>query len=197
MEIYSLENKIIFRTFVMKIIYMKEVIVFGGSSSKRSINKKLAILASTKLQNKKITILDLNDFPLPMYSVDTEGENGFPEHAVRFNNFLSSTDGIIISLAEHNGAYTAAFKNLFDWLSRIDKNIWKNKPMLLMSTSPGGRGGASVFSTANNSFPRMGGNIVASFSLNNFETNYSDDKILDLVLYTNFLKEIIKFEETL
>ena len=176
---------------------MKEVIVFGGSSSKSSINKKLAILASAKLKNKKISILDLNDFPLPMYSVDTEMENGLPEEAVRFNNFLSSTDGIIISLAEHNGAYTAAFKNLFDWLSRIDKNIWKNKPMLLMSTSPGVRGGASVFNTANNSFPRMGGNIVASFSLNNFETNYSDDKILDAVLYANFLKEIVRFEEAL
>ena len=100
---------------------MKEVLVFGGSSSKSSINKKLAILASAKLQNKKITILDLNDFPLPIYSVDTEVENGFPEQAVRFNNFLSGTDGIIISLAEHNGAYTAAFKNLFDWLSRIER----------------------------------------------------------------------------
>ena len=43
----------------------------------------------------------------------------------------------------------------------------------------------------------MGGNIVASFSLNNFETNYSDDKILDAVLYTNFLKEIVRFEEAL
>jgi len=176
---------------------MKEVIVFGGSLSKSSINKKFAILASSKLRDKKITILDLNDFPLPIYSIDTEMEKGFPEQAVRFNNFLSSTDGIIVSLAEHNGAYTAAFKNLFDWLSRIDKNIWKNKPMLLLSTSPGGRGGASVFNTANNSFPRMGGNIVASFSLNNFETNYSDEKILDAVVHNNFLKEITKFEETL
>jgi NAD(P)H-dependent FMN reductase len=27
----------------------------------------------------------------------------------------------------------AAFKNIFDWMSRIDKNVWQNKPMLLMA----------------------------------------------------------------
>ena len=173
---------------------MKNIITFAGSNSRNSINKKLAILASTQLQNVKNTILDLNDFPLPLYDVDIETEEGFPENLVKFNEILKATDGIILSLAEHNGSYTAVFKNLYDWLSRLDKNVWKNKPMLLMSTSPGGKGGASVFSTASNSFPHLGGNIVAGFSLSFFGKHYSDNKILDQDLHKEFLNEILKFE---
>ena len=176
---------------------MKSIITFAGSNSRNSINKKLAVLASSQLQNTKNTILDLNDFPLPLYGVDIEMENGFPDNVKKFNELLLSTDGIILSLAEHNGAYTAAFKNLFDWLSRIDKNVWKNKPMLLMSASPGGRGGTSVFNIASNSFPHLGGNIVASFSLSFFGKHYSHDKILEEDLHNEFLKQIVKFEEAL
>ena len=176
---------------------MKKIITFAGSNSRNSINKKLAVLASSQLLNVKNTIVDLNDFPLPLYGIDNELENGFPENLTRFNKLLESADGVILSLAEHNGAYTVAFKNLFDWLSRIDKNVWKNKPMLLMSTSPGGRGGASVFNTASNSFPHLGGNIVAGFSLSFFGKHYSEDKILDEDLHKEFLNEILKFEQAL
>jgi len=176
---------------------MKKIIAFGGSNSKQSINKKLAVLAASKLKNTEFTILDLNDFPVPLYGIDTEVEEGIPENIKNFSDLLSSTDGIILSLAEHNGAYTTAFKNLFDWLSRLDKNVWKNKPMLLMSTSPGGRGGASVFNTANNSFPHLGGNIVANYSLSFFTKHYSENEILDKKLNEEFLKEIDTFEKAL
>jgi len=176
---------------------MKNIITFAGSNSRNSINKKLAVLASSQLQNSKITILDLNDFPLPLYGIDTEVEVGFPENLMKFNELIASTDGVILSLAEHNGAYTVAFKNLFDWLSRLDKNVWKNKPMLLMSTSPGGRGGASVFNAAATTFPFLGANIVASFSLSFFAQNFSEEKLLDEQLDQNFIKEIRKFEQAL
>lgn len=176
---------------------MKKIIAFGGSNSKQSINKKLAVLAASKLKNTAFTILDLNDFPLPLYGIDTEVEEGIPDNIKKFNDLLISTDGIILSLAEHNGAYTATFKNLFDWLSRLDKNVWKNKPMLLMSTSPGGRGGSSVFSAAKNSFPHLGGNIVANYSLSFFTKNYSENEILDKQLNEEFLKEIDIFEQAL
>ena len=69
--------------------------------------------------------------------------------------------------------------------------------MLLMSTSPGGRGGASVFSTASNSFPHLGGNIVASFSLSFFAKNFSEEKLMDEQLDQDFIKEIQKFKQAL
>ena len=176
---------------------MKHVIALGGSNSKNSINKKLSVLAANKLKNASFTILDLNDFEIPLYGIDHEIDKGIPEDVSKLNALIFAADGIILSLAEHNGSYTAAFKSLLDWLSRIDKNVWKNKPMLLMSTSPGARGGASVFDTASNMLPRLGAQIVGSFSLPLFAENYSDKKLVDNELNQDFLKEIEKFEASL
>jgi NAD(P)H-dependent FMN reductase len=86
---------------------------------------------------------------------------------------------------------------MFDWMSRIDGKLWNNKPMFLMATSPGGRGGASVLEIAKGRFPFMGGNIVAEFSLPFFEKNYSSAGIVDSKLRNSFSHEITKFEKAL
>ena len=62
---------------------MKHVISFGGSNSKASINKKLAEFAGKNLENTEFTLVDLNDFPLPLYGIDAELENGIPENALK------------------------------------------------------------------------------------------------------------------
>jgi len=66
---------------------------------------------------------------MPIYSEDYERLSGIPKEAYDFKEIIKEADGIIISFAEHNGAYTAAFKNVFDWISRIEKVVWYNKPM--------------------------------------------------------------------
>ena len=58
-------------------------------------------------------------------------------------------------------------------MSRIDGKLWSNIPMLLLATSPGGRGGSSVMSAAKERFQYMGGNVVADFSFPVFEENFS------------------------
>ena len=70
-------------------------------------------------------------------SEDREAELGKPELAQQFFDKLGRGDAIMISFAEHNGSYTAAYKNLFDWTSRIDQKVFQNKPMILLATSPG------------------------------------------------------------
>lgn len=161
---------------------MKRIVAFAGSNSKTSINKQLAAYAGSILNEADVTILDLNDYVMPLYSIDLENENGIPENVKKFLEEVQSSDAIILSLAEHNGAYSAAFKNVFDWMSRIDGKLWKEIPMLLMATSPGGRGGASVLEIAKGRFPYMGGNIVSSFSLPNFYDNFKDGSIADEAL---------------
>lgn len=169
---------------------MKKIIAIGGSNSKKSINKTLAVYAAQRIENSEIVIADLNDFDLPLYGIDVENENGIPEDATRLNNLLESADGLVVSLAEHNGSYATAFKNAFDWLSRIDQKVWKSKPMLLMATSPGGRGGATVLQTAKTSFPHLGGNIIADFSLPSFYDNFSEDGLSDSTLNTTLNEKI-------
>jgi len=176
---------------------MKKIIAMGGSNSKNSINRTLAEYAADRIDNAETVVVDLNDYDLPLYGIDTERENGIPEDAIRLNSTLDSADGLVISLAEHNGSYSTAFKNAFDWLSRIDKNVWKNKPMLLMATSPGGRGGASVLQTAKNTFPHLGANVIADFSLPSFNNNFSEDGLTDETLDAELNQKISLLEQAI
>jgi len=176
---------------------MKKIIAFAGSNSKTSINKQLASYASSLVNNVETTVLDLNDFELPLYGIDYEIDHGIPGNAHRFLEYIKSTDGIILSFAEHNGAYATVFKNIFDWMSRIDGKLWSEKPMLLMATSPGGRGGATVLDIAEARFPYMGGNIVGKFSLPSFGDNFKDGKIINADLNSQLIEEVKQFQSSL
>ena len=115
-----------------------KILAFGASTSSKSINRRLAVFAARQVPGAEVTELDLRDFDLPIYSMDEETTNGVPEGASRFLALIESHDAVVVSLAEHNGSYTAAFKNLYDWASRQQGKVWNGRPMLLLSTSPGG-----------------------------------------------------------
>ncbi len=176
---------------------MSTVLVFAGSNSRKSINKRLATYAASLLDSVEYEILDLNDYPLPIFSVDLEKEEGFPTNAQAFDIKLENCSGIILSLAENNGSYSAVFKNLLDWLSRISPKMFRNKPMLLMSTSPGGRGGASVMAAAMDRFPRHDANIIATFRLPSFDENFTENGIPDQNLEKNLIDNVREFEASL
>ena len=96
------------------------ILAFAGSNSSTSINKRLVTyVAQHYWDQDQIQIPDLNDYPLPVFGVDLEDSMGYPEPALEFAGKIDWADLIILSLAEHNGAYTAVFKNLFDWLSSL------------------------------------------------------------------------------
>jgi chromate reductase len=171
-----------------------KILAFGASTSSTSINRQLANYAAGQIPDAEVTELDLNQFDLPIYSSDEEEKNGIPADAQAFKEMISSHDGIILSMAEHNGSYSAAFKNLYDWTSRIDQKVWADKPMLLLSSSPGGRGGATVLEAAKATFPRMGADLKATFSLPSFYDNFSPDKgITNPELSTDFTKALHSF----
>ena len=154
----------------------KKIIAFGASSSKQSINKQLATFAANQFQNASVEILDLNDYEMPIFSVDKEKENGIHPLAQEFYSKLGSADLILISFAEHNGNYSSAFKNILDWTSRINAKTFQEKPMLLLATSPGARGGSSVLDIATKRFPFQGGIVKGSFSLPSFNDNFDAEK---------------------
>lgn len=170
-----------------------KIIAFGASPSIKSINKKLATYAASLFENADVEVLDLNDFEMPLFSVDREAEIGQHPIAQQFLDKIATADMLVVSMAENNGNYSAAFKNTFDWASRINVKVFQEKPMLLMATSPGGRGGASVLGIAQNLFPRYGGNIKASFSLPSFNDNFDPEagKISNAELDAQ-LKSIVK-----
>lgn len=176
---------------------MKKIITIAGSNSQKSINRILLSHTTILLENVEIISIDLNDYILPIYGVDFETENGIPTAVKRLDETFNKADGFIISLAEHNGSYTSVFKNTLDWLSRANMKIWREKPMLLMATSPGGRGGATVLQTAKAYFPYLGANVIADFSLPNFYDNFSEDGISDNELKEELRKKIMLFKQHL
>ena len=170
-----------------------KIIAFGASPSKNSINKKLATYAANLFENADVEVLDLNDFEMPLYTVDIEKEIGQHELAKAFLAKIATADILVVSLAENNANYSVAFKNVFDWCSRITGKVFQEKPMLLMATSPGARGGASVLEIAKKAFPFYGGNVKATFSLVSFEANFDTEKgVISNAELDNQLKELVK-----
>ncbi len=151
---------------------MKKIIAFAGSNSKKSINAQLITHVATKITSATVSVVNLTDYDIPMYSIDTEVEKGFPIDVTMLKNKISENDGIIISVNEHNGSISAFFKNVIDWLSRVDRNFLSGKKILLMSTSPGARGGKSALEYAKGVMPYMGGVVVESFSFPSFQENF-------------------------
>ena len=172
---------------------MKKILAFGASSSKNSINKKFAKYVAGQFRNADAELLDLNDYEMPIYSVDKEQASGIHKKALDFAQKIDLSDLLIISLAEHNGAYSTAFKNIFDWVSRIpDRDTWGGKNILLLSTSPGKRGAATVLEIAKNYFPHSGGGIKGTFSLPEFYQNFDEDKGISDKKLNADLQKIIK-----
>lgn len=157
-----------------------KILAFAASSSKKSINKKLVTYAASLLEKARndvsVDILDINDYELPLFSQDKEEELGQPDLAKAFYQKITDADGIIVSFAEHNGSYAAAYKNLFDWTSRIDAKVFQGKAMILLATSPGQGGAGSVLSAAEASAPFFGGDVKGTLSVASFYDNFDSEK---------------------
>lgn len=155
---------------------MGTILAFAGSNSSTSINYKLVKYTASLAIGHEVQLLNLANFPFPMYSEDYEKENGFSNSLVEVKNDIQNADGLIISVNEHNGSPSAYFKNFLDWLSRLDKKFLEGKKVLLMSTSPGGRGAIGAHEAIKNVLPRFGATSVIGFSLPSFQQNFEEEK---------------------
>ena len=173
---------------------MRKIIAFAGSSSKTSINKQLVTFAANLFENASVEVLDLNDYEMPIFSVDKEKEIGFHKLATDFYEKIGSADLIIISFAEHNGNYSTAFKNVLDWTSRINAKTFQEKEMLLLATSPGARGGSSVLDIATKRFPFQGGIVKGSFSLPSFYENFD---VVNGIIHPEYKKQLLEIINTI
>lgn len=152
-----------------------KILAFAATNSRKSINKSLIKYSSSVLP-AEVEILDINDYEMPIYSIDIEQEQGIPDAAAQFLNKIAQADALLISFAEHNGNYTVAFKNLFDWASRKRMDVYQSKPIVMLSTSPGASGARSVLGLAQESAHFFKGNVLATVSIPSFYDNFDADK---------------------
>lgn len=158
-----------------------KVLAFAASNSSKSINKQLVAHAADVLKVEIINdveteILDLNDYEMPIYSSDREEAGGIPDLAHQFAAKIGGADALLISYAEHNGSYSSAYKNLFDWTSRIDAKVFQDKKMVILATSPGPGGGSNVLASAKTSAPHFGAIVKGDLSVPSFYDVFDMEK---------------------
>jgi chromate reductase len=154
---------------------MKKVLAFTGSNSSKSVNRKLLEYAVKKVQGLDVTVIDLRDFPAPIYSMDIEEGDGIPAEILQLRELFDRADGYMLSSPEHNGMMPAFLKNTMDWLSRTEGKIFQDKPVFVMSTSPGPRGGVTNLGNMETLFPHWGASsVTADFHLGSFYQNFDE-----------------------
>lgn len=159
----------------------KTIITLSASNSKNSINQNFLNFTRSTLTETDVIDISVRDYLLPMYGLDEEAEQGFPEAAKTLRDLFAKADGFIIASPEHNGSMPAVFKNTIDWLSRLatsEDPIFFKKPVLLLSTSPGANGGATSIATLTQLMPWWGASSVSSYSLGSYYEKVQDEQLV-------------------
>ena len=125
------------------------ILAFAGSTRSASYNKHLVRFAAeaARAAGAEVTLLDLRDYPLPLYDGDLEEQQGLPENAKKMKAILREHDAFMIASPEYNSSITAVLKNAIDWVSRSASDdepalaAFRGKVAALLSASPGALGG--------------------------------------------------------
>ena len=125
-----------------------KILAFAGSTRTDSFNKKLVKIAAddAKDAGADVTVIDLQDFTMPLYDGDLEQQDGLPQNACKLKDLIMAHQGFLISSPEYNSSISGVLKNTIDWTSRQSQGeeslaCFKGKVAAIMSASPGGLGG--------------------------------------------------------
>ncbi len=124
------------------------ILAFAGSTRKDSYNARLVRIAAEGARDAgaEVTVLDLREFPLPLFNEDLEREQGAPANAAELKKLFFAHHGLLIAAPEYNSSITPLLKNTIDWVSRPAEGeaplaAYRGKVAALMAASPGGLGG--------------------------------------------------------
>lgn len=139
---------------------MPRILAFAGSARRDSLNKKLIRAAAeyARAAGGEVTLIDLDEFPMPIYHGDLEAAQGMPENGMKLRSLFLAHDALLIASPENNSSVTALLKNTLDWLSRDigdgkgdDNGLapYRGKIAAIMGATPG------AFGTARGSLPHL------------------------------------------
>lgn len=152
-----------------------QVLAIAASNSREGLNRQIIESAARFLESEQgaeVELLDLNDYEMPIFSIERLERDGVPDLARQFYERIGASDAVVVSFAEHNGSYSVAWKNVYDWASRIDMRVYQDKKVAFFSTSPGSRGGASVLDAAAAAAPFFGADLVGTLAIPKFADNF-------------------------
>lgn len=169
---------------------MIKILAFAGSGRKDSVNKKVIAVAvkGAREAGASVTVVNLEDFDMPIFNEDLEAEQGMPEGAQAFKELMISHDGFLISSPEYNSSYSGLFKNAIDWASRKTGDekpmaAYRGKVAAIMAASPGSLGGMRVLVVLRMLMENVGTMVLPNqkavsnaFSIFDDEGNITDEK---------------------
>ncbi|WNC72571.1 NAD(P)H-dependent oxidoreductase [Thalassotalea psychrophila] len=128
---------------------MSKILAFSGSARKNSFNQQLVSIAASGAQaaGADVNVINLLDFPMPIFNQDDETENGMPKFAQQFKKLISEHDGFLIASPEYNSSCSPLLINAIAWASRantpdeVPLSAFQGKYATIMAASPGALGG--------------------------------------------------------
>ncbi|MCB1955388.1 MAG: NAD(P)H-dependent oxidoreductase [Rhodocyclaceae bacterium] len=130
------------------------ILVMAGSARRESLARRLAAASLAPLADKgaDVELIELADYPMPLYNGDLESESGLPAAAVALQHKLFDCQGLLVVSPEYNGSITPLLKNTLDWCSRPNPAdaersggaVYAGRAAAVMATSPGPMGGVRV-----------------------------------------------------
>ncbi len=147
-----------------------DILVFAGSCRRESMNLKLAgAAAKIARAHAKVTLIDLADYPAPIYNGDNETADGMPPSIISLRQLFRQSDGFVIASPEYNGHVPPLLVNTLAWASRTagdskDDNVFAGKCAAVMAASPGRLGGVRVIPRLRDMLAELGIVVVPGFA---------------------------------
>lgn len=138
------------------------ILAFSGSARRESLNRKLLqqVVLATRQAGGEVTLVDLNEFTLPLYHGDLEDAEGMPANATRLVELITSHQALLIASPEYNSQLTPLLKNTIDWCTRADDNPFTGKVAAVVSASPGAFGGIRSMTLARALLTHLGCHVI-------------------------------------
>lgn len=125
-----------------------KILAFAGSLRKHSFNRRVlrAAIEGAEAAGAEVTLVDLRDYPMPVYNQDDQDAFGFDANALKFQHLIFEHEGLLIASPEHNGSFPAALKNVIEWASRRNDSfeggrVFLGRVAAMMSAAPNAFGG--------------------------------------------------------
>lgn len=159
------------------------ILAFAGALRTQSWNKKLIRegVKAAEAAGAEVTLIDLRDYPMPLYDGDIEAAQGLPPHARELKALMVARDGFLLSCPEYNSSITAVLKNTIDWISRPQPNeprayAFKGKVCALLAASPGNLGGVRALLTVRQVLNTLGVLVLPTqFALAHAAAAFNED----------------------
>ncbi len=138
------------------------ILAFAGSARRESLNRKFLAVAvqAAREGGAEVTLVDLNDYVLPLYHGDLEDQSGMPENVTKLVKLIAEHDALLIASPEYNSMITPLLKNTLDWCTRADDDPFPGKVAAVISASPGGFGAVRSLVMAQQLLLKLGCHVI-------------------------------------